>query len=76
MEPIKKLIGRFSLFVSVVTFISCIMSGISLGVSIVRSLVVYLGMIFIFVLALKVLRWGLLVTASQPQENSVQQKSE
>ena len=76
MEPIRKFIGRFSMLMAVVTFISCVLSGISLPTSILRSVEVYLGMIFIFVITLKVLRWGLLATASSGQENQVEQKSE
>ncbi len=75
MESIKKLISRFSLFVAVVTFVTCLLNGISLSTSILRTFIVYIGMIFIFVVFLKILRWALLVS-SKPQTEQTIQKSE
>jgi len=76
MESIKKLISRFSLFVAAVTFVTCLLNGISLGTSIVRTFIVYLGMIFIFVVFLKILRWALLMTGKPQTEQAIQQKSD
>ena len=64
----KKLIYRFSMLIAVITLISCLLSGISLYTSIVRSAVVFLGMLFIIIVSLKILRWGLLLTEPKPAE--------
>ncbi len=66
MESMKKLIGRFSLFISVLAFVTCMLNGISIGTSLLRSFMVYIGMIFLFVVSLKILRWGLLL-AGRPK---------
>lgn len=71
MESMKKLIGRFSLFISVVTFVTCMLSGISIGTSLLRSFIVYIGMIFIFVVSLKILRWALLL-ADRPKSGGTE----
>ena len=68
MEHMKKLIYRFSMLIAVITLISCLLSGISLYTSIVRSAVVFLGMLFIIIVSLKILRWGLLLTEPKPAE--------
>jgi len=72
----RKLIYRFSLFVAVVTFISCLLSGISLGTSLSRSAIVFILMLFIIIVALKLLRWGLLITAPGEAETPAEPKSE
>ena len=74
MGYMKKLIYRFSMLVGVVTLISCLMSGISLYTSITRSVIVFLSMLFIIIMALKILRWGLLLTEpkTEPQQEALE----
>lgn len=65
----KKLIYRISMLVGVLTLISCLLSGISLYTSIIRSVIVFLSMLFIIIMALKILRWGLLITEPKPKQH-------
>jgi hypothetical protein len=72
----KKLIYRFSLLVSVVAFISSALSGISIGTSLMRSMFVFLGMMFIIVITLKLLRWGIIISAPKQIDQAVKQNNE
>lgn len=59
----KQFVYRLSLFVTIVTFITCLLSGISLATSIIRSAIVFLVTLFIIIVALNILRWGLLAAS-------------
>jgi len=72
----KKLIYRFSLFVSIIAFLSSAFSGISIGTSFIRSVIVFLGMLFIIVLTLKLLRWGIMISAPKQTEQAVSQNND
>lgn len=52
----NKIIYSFALFVSVITFIFCTISGISLFTGFVRSSIVFLGILFTFSIAGQVLK--------------------
>ena len=60
MEFMKKLVYRVSLLVTVITLITCLLSGISLFTSILRSAEVFFGSLIVIIIALNILRWGLL----------------
>lgn len=64
----KKLIYRFSILIGALTLISCLLGGISLYTSITRSVIVFLSMLFIIIMSLKVLRWGLLIAEPKIDE--------
>jgi len=72
----KKLIYRFSLFVSIAAFLSSTFSGISIGTSFIRSIIVFLGMLLIIVLTLKLLRWGIMIAAPKQTEQAVKQNND
>ena len=72
----KKLIYRFSLFISVVAFMSSLLSGISLGTSLMRSMIVFLGMMFIIVITLKLLRWGIIIATPKQTDQAVKQNND
>lgn len=58
----KKLVYRLSLLLTVITFITCLLSGISLFTSIIRSIEVFFGALVVIIIALNILRWGLMPT--------------
>jgi len=55
----KKGMYKIALLISLANLISCILGGISLLTSVVRSVVVFVGVLFLFAVFLIVLRWGL-----------------
>ena len=65
-----KVIYKFALLVSIISFVLCTVFGISLFTGLVRSLIVYIGILFIFFLAGHTLRWGILLTEhkTKPEE--------
>src|SRR6056297_3722422 len=52
----NKIIYSFALFIAVITFIFCIISGISLFTCFVRSSIVFLGILFTFTIAGQILK--------------------
>ncbi len=73
MEPLKKFILRIALLAAIITFLSCMLNGISIATSIVRSVVVYLLALLLEVIALNLLRWGIWATA--PTQNVPMQRN-
>ncbi len=79
MEPLKKFILRIALLAAVITFLTCMLNGISIATSIVRSVVVYLLALLLEVIALNLLRWGVWATAptqNVPMQQTSQNKNE
>ncbi len=76
----KKVIYRLSFFVAVLALLSSLFSGVSIVTSIVRSAVVFLATLLLIIIALNVLRWGILLTAQDKNQEEKQvetkQKSE
>lgn len=72
----KKLIYRFSIFVSIVAFLSSLISGISIGTSLMRSMMVFLAMLFIIVITLKILRWSIMISAPKEIDQAVKQNND
>ena len=64
----EKFIHKFSLFLGLITFVTCVFSNISLFTSLVRSVEVYLGIIFIFFIGGHLLRIGVAIMAEKPPE--------
>ncbi len=67
MEPLKKFVLRIALLAAIVTFVSCLLNGISIGTGILRSAVVYLLALLLEIIALNMLRWGIWATAPSQQ---------
>jgi len=63
----KKIIYGIALLVCVITFVLCVIQGISLLTSLFRSAIVFLGVLFIFFMAANVLHWGMLLTPRNQQ---------
>ena len=67
VEGVNKIINRFALLVAVLTFVLCTMFGISFFTSLIRSLIVYLGILFTFFVAGHTLKWGIVLTEKKPE---------
>jgi len=61
-----KLANKVALLVAAITFVMCLLGGISVFTSILRTGIVFLGVLFTFFIAGQALRFGLVVT--NPQE--------
>ena len=68
----KQLIYRLSFFIALLVFIINILNGISILTSITRTAIVFLVMLFLCVLALKILHWTLMLKENEPMNNSVE----
>ena len=55
----NKGIYNFSFLVALTNLISCILGGITLLTSVIRSVVVFLGTLLIFAVFMHLLKWGL-----------------
>ncbi len=55
----NKGIYKIAVLISLATLISCLLSGISLETSLVRTVLVFLGILFVFAIFMQLLRWGL-----------------
>ena len=63
----KNLVYKLSFFVALLTFIINVFSGITLLTCLFRSVLVFLLMLLISVLALKILRWALMLSQKKPK---------
>jgi len=68
----KKFIYRLSFFVALLVFIINILNGISILTSITRTAIVFLVMLFLCVVALKILHWTLMLKENEPMNDSVE----
>jgi hypothetical protein len=64
----KKIIYRFALFMTILSFVICLVSGKSLMTTMVRSTEVFFGTIIVIIIALNVLRWGLRPAANLEEQ--------
>jgi len=55
----KKGIYKIAILVSLANFVSCILGGITIITSVFRSVIVFIGTLFLFSIFLILLRWGL-----------------
>jgi len=55
----RKFIYRFALFMTILSFVICLVSGKTLMTTLIRSIEVFFGTIIVIILALNILRWGL-----------------
>ncbi len=65
---------KFALLIAMVTLVMCLLSGISILTSLFRAGVVFLGTLFVIVVALFVLRW--VVNSPAPPLNQVKEQNE
>lgn len=56
----RKFVYKLAFFVALTTLVLCLLSGITLVTSFLRSIVVFFGTLVVAIAALNVLRWGLL----------------
>jgi hypothetical protein len=69
----SKIIYSFALFIAVITFIFCIISGISIFTGFVRSAIVFLGILFTFSIAGQILKF--VVVMGNKAEDEEEEKS-
>ncbi|MCF7886279.1 MAG: hypothetical protein K9M80_07280 [Candidatus Marinimicrobia bacterium] len=65
----SKIIYSFALFISVITFIFCIVNGISIFTGFVRSSIVFLGILFTFSIAGQILKLVVVYGNKSKQED-------
>lgn len=65
---VVKIIYSIAGLASVITFALCIISGISFFTSLVRTAVVFLGVLFIFFVASNILKFGILLTTKKQKD--------
>ena len=55
----KQGLYKIATLISIANFISCMLGGITLTTSLLRSAIVFIGTLFVFAIFMFVLRWGL-----------------
>ena len=55
----KQGLYKIATLISIANFISCVFGGITIPTSLLRSVIVFIGTLFVFALFMFVLRWGL-----------------
>ena len=68
----KKFIYRIAYFIALLTFITNLLNGITLLTSITRSIIAFLFMLFLSVIALKIIRWTLMLNQNEPSEEIIE----
>lgn len=68
----KKFIYRLSFFIALLVFIINVLNGTSILTSITRTAVVFLIMLFLCVIALKILHWTLMLKENEPMDDIVE----
>jgi len=63
----NKIIYMFAMIIAVVTLVLTNISGISLFTGIIRSAIVFLGVLFVFFIAGHLLRLGILLVNQKPK---------
>jgi len=72
----KQGLYKIAALISIANFISCILGGITITASLLRSAIVFIGILFVFALFMFVLRWGLTNNFFLHNENLENQESE
>ena len=72
----KKFIYRLAFFVTIITFITNVMNGITLYTSLIRSVIVFMIMLFLSVITLKIIHWTLMLNKNKPKEEIVKTEKE
>ena len=67
----KGIVYKIAIFIALTSFVTSILNGISIATSIIRSGVVFLITLVVIIIALNLLRWGLMKSmpvTNQPKE--------
>ncbi len=72
----KQGLYKIATLISIANFISCILGGITITTSLLRSVIVFIGTLFVFALFMIVLRWGLTNNFFLHNDNFENQESE
>lgn len=62
MGLMHRFIYRFSIFVSLITLVSALMNGVSIMTTFIRTGLVFLGTLFLFIIFLNLMRWAIVTT--------------
>jgi len=65
-----KLANKFAVLISTITFVMCLFGGISIGTCLVRTGIVFVGVLFGFYLSGQVLKLGLIIMTPQNKSDS------
>jgi hypothetical protein len=58
----NKIVYLLALATALITFVLCTLQRISLGTTLIRTAIVYIGVIFIFFIAANLLRWSMILS--------------
>lgn len=72
----KKLIYRVAYLVAILTFVSNVLNGITIPTAFLRTVIVFLAMLFLSVIALKFIHWTLMMNAKTPKDEIVKTETE
>ena len=64
----KKFVYRIAYFIALLTFITNLLNGITLLTSVTRSIIAFLIMLFLSVIALKIIRWTLMMSQNESRD--------
>ncbi len=65
-----KLANKFAVLVSAITFVMCIIGNISISVSLIRTGIVFVGVLFAIYLSGQILKIGLIMMTPQNKSDS------
>lgn len=65
-----KLANKFAVLVSMITFVMCMIGNISLTTSLIRTGIVFVGVLFAFYISGQVLKLGFIVMTPQNKSDS------
>ena len=72
----KKLIYRLSMLVAIITFVTNVMNNITIPTAFLRTIIAFLIMLFLSVIALKFIHWTLMMSKKKPSEEIVKSRAE
>ncbi len=62
MGLMHRFIYKFSIFASLITFVSALLNGVSVMTTVLRSGLVFLGTLILFIIFLNIMRWAIVAT--------------
>ena len=62
MGLMHRFIYRFAIFVSLITLVSALMNGVSIMTTFIRTGLVFLGTLILFIIFLNLMRWAIVTT--------------
>jgi uncharacterized membrane protein len=76
MNVMHRFIYKFSIFVAIIALISALLSGVSVMTTFIRTGLVFLGTILLFVILLNVMRWAIETTTIIDKHNEEEKQNE